>query len=427
MDNLLALNIIVDICGILFCVIGSVVFVIWRKFLNTTFKYYFAIFCVNAISLLANMIGLILKGTDGLTIRMLLRFTNFIEFTSGYTLSLLFTLFLFYYIEKAGGKIKYKKWAVMFFVVVIALVLVSQFNGMYYYIDSANFYHRGELFFVSRILGIVAIAVELLIVIINHKYFRKTEIISFFIYILFPIVALIVQLYIYGIYILLLLTTISAFIMMIMILSVEVEKFYEKENQLLDMRVRLTLSQMQPHFLFNSLVAIKYLYKVDSKQATQTIDDFSYYLRANIDSIACDRCIPFNTEIEHANKYLSLEQKRFGERLNIIFDLKEKDFYIPPLSLLTIIENSVKYGMSWSIEGVEIKISSYSDEKNYYIEVLDNGPGFDPSNYKNDGKNHVGIDGVKICLKNMCNGTLNIDSVIEKGTRVTIIIPKEIR
>ena len=427
MNNIIIFDIVADICGLLFCVIGVTVLAIWHKFLKNTFKYFVAILSANAVSLLANMFGLIFKGTSGDVVHTLLAITNFVEFASGYALSLLFTLFLFHYIEKDGVKIKYKKWPFLYFAIELLMLVISQFNHMFYYINSSNIYCRGELFYVSQAVAILSMVADLVVIVIYRKSLNKNEMVPFFVYIFFPVAALIIQMFMYGIYILLLSTTVSAFLMFVMMLSIQVKDFYEKEKELSDMRLRLTFSQMQPHFLFNTLVAIKHLCKIDSEAATQSIENFSYYLRGNIDSITCNKCIPFNTELEHIKNYLSLEKKRFGDRLSISLDLKEKDFFIPPLTLLTIVENAVKYGTTQKLEGVEIKVSSFCDDKNYYVEVVDNGLGFDTENYKNDGKKHIGIDGVKIRLENMCGGSLKINSIIGAGTHATIIIPLENR
>ena len=77
------------------------------------------------------------------------------------------------------------------------------------------------------------------------------------------------------------------------------------------------------------------------------------------------------------------------------------------------------------LDGITVKISSYSDKKNYILTVDDNGIGFDYDNLIKDGKPHIGIKNVRDKLQLMCNGQLIIDSKINIGTKVNIVIPKK--
>ena len=136
-------------------------------------------------------------------------------------------------------------------------------------------------------------------------------------------------------------------------------------------------------------------------------------------------CIPFERELKHLNSYIALEKKRFGKRLTVQYDIQEKGFVLPALCLQPIVENSIKYGLMNKLDGITVKISSYSDKKNYILTVDDNGIGFDYDNLIKDGKPHIGIKNVRDKLQLMCNGQLIIDSKINIGTKVNIVIPKK--
>ena len=73
----------------------------------------------------------------------------------------------------------------------------------------------------------------------------------------------------------------------------------------------------------------------------------------------------------------------------------------------------------------KVKISSYSDDDNYFVAIEDDGVGFDPNEYPSDGRKHVGISNVKYRLAILCNGGIDIKSQKDRGTVVTIRIPKE--
>lgn len=198
----------------------------------------------------------------------------------------------------------------------------------------------------------------------------------------------------------------------------------QQETQLTQSRISIMLSQIQPHFLYNTLTTIMYLCRTDPEEAEKTVAQFSHYLRANMDSITLKQCIPLDTEISHVKTYLWLEEKRFGSKLRTEFDIKENGFMIPALTIQPLIENAVKYGMKKKKELI-INLKTYSDADSYYIEINDNGKGFDVNEKKNDGKSHVGIENVKNRLKMMRGGEMSINSVIDVGTNVIIKLPKE--
>ena len=82
-----------------------------------------------------------------------------------------------------------------------------------------------------------------------------------------------------------------------------------------------------------------------------TVDEFSKYLCGNIDSLTVNGKIPFEKELEHTKSYLSIEQKRFGDRVSVVYDIEEKDFLVPALILQPIVESTPAVGTT-----VEIRI-----------------------------------------------------------------------
>ncbi|WP_294492173.1 sensor histidine kinase, partial [uncultured Ruminococcus sp.] len=103
--------------------------------------------------------------------------------------------------------------------------------------------------------------------------------------------------------------------------------------------------QMRPHFIYNSMMAIYYLCKLDADKAQQVTLDFTTYLRRNFAAIASENTVPFKDELEHTRAYLALEQAQFEDRLFVSFDTKHTMFRVPPLTLQPLVENAVKHGM----------------------------------------------------------------------------------
>ncbi len=111
----------------------------------------------------------------------------------------------------------------------------------------------------------------------------------------------------------------------------------EKERLISEMKSRIMLSQMQPHFLYNCLNTIYYLCGSDPKKAQEAVSDFSDYLRANMDSLRKDGLVSFREELQHVKKYLSLEAVRYGDGLKVKYDLETDDFALPVLTLQPIV------------------------------------------------------------------------------------------
>lgn len=200
-------------------------------------------------------------------------------------------------------------------------------------------------------------------------------------------------------------------------------KLAEQSKELTEKQMQLMVSQIQPHFLYNTLTVIYQLCGKDTKLARKTIQDFSDYLRTNMDSIKTNKPIPFEKELKHTQIYLSIELLRFGNILDVQYDIQCSDFLIPALTLQPIAENAVKYGIRSREEGGTVTISTKREDGKIYIIVHDDGMGFDPLAEKpNDGRSHVGIDNVKSRLSLMSNGQIMINSKIGEGTTVTIVL-----
>ena len=203
---------------------------------------------------------------------------------------------------------------------------------------------------------------------------------------------------------------------------IEAEK-REMEMKLQESQISIMLSQIQPHFLYNTLNSIYQLCETNPMRARSMVNFFAEYLRNNLSSLDEPGLISFETELAHIKTYLEIEKIRFEDTLDIEYDIKCYDFSLPVLTVQPIVENAVKHGTSKKRGGGKVIISTQKDEENYIIKVYDTGCGFDPTVFKDDGKSHIGIENVRQRLANMCGGTLTIESEIGVGTLVTITIP----
>jgi hypothetical protein len=205
--------------------------------------------------------------------------------------------------------------------------------------------------------------------------------------------------------------------------NIEAEK-QAMEVKLQESHISIMLSQIQPHFLYNTLNSIYYLCETNPMLAKSMVNSFSEYLRNNLSSLEERALISFETELAHINTYLDIERVRFEDTLEIEYDIKCVNFSLPVLTVQPIVENAVKHGTSKKRGGGRVTIQTMEDGDYYIIKVSDTGAGFDPSKTKNDGKRHIGIENVRQRLSNMCDGTLTIESAVGEGTVATIKIPK---
>lgn len=193
--------------------------------------------------------------------------------------------------------------------------------------------------------------------------------------------------------------------------------------ELSDAKTKVLITEIKPHFLYNALNSIRALCTIDVELAQTTINNLAKYFRSNTDSLNSHVPILFMKELEHIRSYISIEQVRFGERIKYVEDFKSNIFYVPSLSIEPLIENAVAHGLSKKKNGGTVTIKTYEDRKNYYVEVTDDGVGFDTSVSR--GASSIGLNNSEQRIKIFLNGKLDVSSKINHGTTIKITLPKE--
>ena len=194
--------------------------------------------------------------------------------------------------------------------------------------------------------------------------------------------------------------------------------------QLAESRISTMMSQIRPHFIYNTLGSIEQLCELDPPKAGELVHNFAKYLRGNFGELDNPKPIPMSKEMEHVRHYINIENVRFPD-MTFSFEMKSDDFCLPALTIQPIVENAVKHGLMKLQKGGSIKVVSYETDSNYCISVEDDGVGFDTSKLFDD-KNHIGIRNIRDRLEVVVGGTLEIESTQGVGTKVLIKIPKEI-
>ena len=193
--------------------------------------------------------------------------------------------------------------------------------------------------------------------------------------------------------------------------------------ELTESRIATMISQIQPHFIYNTLGTIEQLCITESEAASKLVRNFSLYLRGNFSELDNVKPIRFSQEMNHVKHYTDIEQVRFPD-MTIQYDLRSVEFLLPALTVQPLVENAIKHGLMGLEEGGIVTISAYETDTHYVVEVTDDGVGFDMTLGYDETK-HVGIKNIRGRIEGMCNGTLTIESQIGNGTKATIKIPKE--
>ena len=201
-----------------------------------------------------------------------------------------------------------------------------------------------------------------------------------------------------------------------------VNRLVQRELELSQSRVRLMQEQIQPHFIFNSLYVIKALIRRDPDKAVEAVENFSDYLRSNIDALRSERLISFEKELEHIEAYVALEHADETRHVEVRYDLEETDFRLPALSVEPIVENAIRHGLASCKEGGLVEIATRREGDAVLIRVRDNGVGFDAAPERWQKNASVGIRNVRTRLEEQCGGTLELSSGPE-GTTAEIRIP----
>ena len=194
--------------------------------------------------------------------------------------------------------------------------------------------------------------------------------------------------------------------------------------QLAESRISTMISQIRPHFIYNTLGSIEQLCDIDPEKAGELVHNFAKYLRGNFGELDNPRPILMSQEMEHVQYYISIESVRFPD-MTFSFEMRSNDFPIPALTIQPIVENAIKHGLMKLPKGGTIRVTSYETASHYCVSIEDNGMGFDTKELLDERK-HVGIRNIRERLKAMVNGTLEIESTLGLGTKVLITIPKEV-
>lgn len=423
MMTTLVINCTIDAVSIIVSMLAYLLIFMFRKINQKVMKDFFPLLFFNTLTSASNLIGLIYKGDMSPFGLAVIPVANFCEFLFSVLTSAAFLHYLLATIRDAGQEVNRSKHLYIPYVIYILLLAVNVKHPMFYRIDEFNVYHRMDHYIYLMIFAESLILESLLVYLRYRKIIPKQKGTSSMVYFILPLVGLAIQTRYYGIAILQLFTTLTLLFMYILVMQYALDLYVGKQQEIQDMRTKIMLSQIRPHFIFNVLTNISALCHNKAPLAEKAVISFSRYLRGNIDYLSSSDLIPFTDEMQHVQHYLELEMLRFEERVMADFDLQDTNFKVPPLSIQPLVENAVKHGITKRPEGGFITISSVREGNEHVITIADDGVGFDPSKSPDDGRVHVGVSNSRERMETLLNASFDIHSVPNEGTTITIRIP----
>lgn len=196
----------------------------------------------------------------------------------------------------------------------------------------------------------------------------------------------------------------------------------ELQKSLTQAKLRALQSQLNPHFLFNTLHTISALMHIDVEKADRMVAKLSDLLRYALDNTD-EHEIPLRDEINFLKRYLEIEQTRFGDRLNVTMDIPEDtlNVEVPNLILQPIVENAIRHGIEPHARPGKIHLSARRETNQLILQVHDNGSGLKP-NHTREG---IGTSNTRLRLQQLYGDrqTFKLENAPAGGLLATIALP----
>jgi two-component system LytT family sensor kinase len=186
--------------------------------------------------------------------------------------------------------------------------------------------------------------------------------------------------------------------------------------------LRALRAQINPHFLFNALTSLAELSQEDPRATEAAILHLSHVFRYALDASRHESAI-LEEELSFIESYLAIERLRFEDGLHyeITVSAEARGCRLPPMIIQPIVENAVKHGISRKLGGGTVKIEASIVEEKLWIEIEDDGLGFDPKSLGLPGRQGVGLENVRRRLEKIAGpGSFKITSRPNAGTKVCL-------
>jgi LytS/YehU family sensor histidine kinase len=192
-------------------------------------------------------------------------------------------------------------------------------------------------------------------------------------------------------------------------------------KQAVEAELKLMQAQVEPHFLFNTLASVQFLTETDPPKAGQMLGHLLEYLRAALPQLRSDSTT-LGQETDLAQAYLSIMQMRMGPRLAFAINVpgELRTHPLPPMLLMSLIENAIKHGLEPRAEGGTVRVEARRAADRLAIAVIDDGQGL-----ADKIGNGVGLTNLRARLKALYadRARFTLEEVAPHGARAIIEIP----
>jgi two-component system LytT family sensor kinase len=203
-------------------------------------------------------------------------------------------------------------------------------------------------------------------------------------------------------------------------------KLEDQQRLLMQARLEALSSQINPHFLFNTLNSISTLIRTNPEEARTMVMKLSRILRRRLRNQ--EHFSALREELEFIDDYLSIELVRFGDKLRVIKHIEPdaSDMLVPSMLLQPLVENSIRHGLSGKVEGGTVTLRARRNGARLLLEIEDDGIGIPESELAGVLTRGVGVSNVKERLQVLYNQDYRmlIDSQPGRGTRIEIELPE---
>jgi sensor histidine kinase YesM len=218
-------------------------------------------------------------------------------------------------------------------------------------------------------------------------------------------------------------TAFSSYLLISTIMQDESNRQAKSERQMVELKLNALQAQIEPHFLYNTLANVQQLVRSTPQVADEMLQHLITYLKAAIPDVRNGRGL-LGQEVDRAESYLKIMQIRMGARLQfeIKIDNDLRQIAIPPLGLLTLVENAVQHGIDRLPEGGLVTISGTKDDKKLILKVTDNGVGFG-----DEIGSGMGLTNLRERLDTLYGKHANLDltHATPRGVEATLKLPLE--
>jgi two-component system LytT family sensor kinase len=203
------------------------------------------------------------------------------------------------------------------------------------------------------------------------------------------------------------------------------KKLEAQQLRLNEARLAALTSQINPHFLFNTLNSVSSLIRTNPEQARSVVYRLSSILRRLLRKT--DNLTPLREELAFIDNYMTIEMVRFGEKLRFVkeIDPETLDRLVPSMLLQPLIENSIRHGLATKVDGGMIRVRSYLADGRLHLVVEDDGVGIPEARLATLFEQGIGVSNVNERMKVLYGPDYRmwIDSKPGEGTRTGIEIP----